>query len=204
MLDLIIFLNFGAKYQLTGFNMMSCMSFTFGKIYAGLFEYIFKTPTINPLKFPFVFINTDISATTINEVCYENRLIGLIAIPILYAYFIRKNVMKKSKNAELNFIVELCIITSILGIIINSCLGGICEAYSIDFKLILSIGAVLILLKWIEMNSENSEINKIFLVLCVATLLIMIPINLTTENNFLTNFGSNTTVFLNNIFEFWT
>lgn len=184
--------------------MISCMSFTFGKMYVGLLEYIFKTPIIHPLKFPFVFINTDISATTVNEVCYENRLIGLIAIPILYAYFIRKSVMKKSKSSELNFIIELCIITSVLAIIINSCLGGICEAYSIDFKLILSIGAVLILLKWLEINFQSKDINKIFLVLCISTILIMIPINLTTENNFLTNFGSNTTVFWNNIFEFWT
>lgn len=195
---------FGAKYQLTGFNMTSCMSITFGKIYAGILEYLFKTPTINPLRFPFVFINTDTALTSINEVCYENRLIGLIAIPILYAYFLRRNVMKKAENKELNFFVELCIISSLLGIIINSCLGGICEAYSIDFKLILAIGAVLILLKWIEVNNENEDINKIFLILCVITIVIMIPISLTTENNLLMNLGSDTTAFLKTVFEFWT
>ena len=195
---------FGAKYQLTGFNMISCMSITFGKIYAGLVEYIFKTPAINPLKFPFIFINTDVSHISINEICYENRLIGLIAIPILYAYFLKRNVMKKAKEPELNLFVEICIIISVFSIIINTCLGGICETYSIDFKLILAIGAVLILLKWIELNEKNEDINKIFILLCVATILIMLPISLTTEGNFLTNFASDTTVFFKNIFEFWS
>ncbi len=195
---------FGAKYQLTGFNMISCMSVTFGKIYAGLVEYFFKFPFINPLRFPFVFINTDVSHVSINEVCYENRLFGLIAIPILYSYFLKSNIMKKAKDPELNFFIEMGIITSIFSIIINTCLGGICEAYSIDFKLILSIGAILMLLKWIELDEFNEDKNSIFLILCVATIIIMLPISLTTERNFLVDFSSDTTAFLKNIFEFWS
>ena len=195
---------FGAKYQLTGFNMTSCMSITIGKIYAGLVEYLFKTPYINPLRFPFVFINTDMSHISINEICYENRLLGLIGIPILYAYFLKRSIMKKSNNQELNLFIELGIITSIFAIIINTCFGGICEAYSIDFKLILAIGAILILLKWIELNEKNNEINRVFFILCMITILILIPISLTTEENFLTKFASDTTAFLKNIFEFWS
>jgi hypothetical protein len=193
-------LEFGARYQLTGFNMNTCMSFTFGKIYAGLLEYIFKTPSINPLRFPFVFINTDISSVSVNELCYENRLIGLIAIPILWVYLFKKFIFKKTENKEFKKFIEVCIITGILSIIINSCLGGICEAYSVDFKLILAIGAVFLLLKWVE---KSKDINKIFCILAVATILIMIPISLTTENNFLVNLTSSTTVFFKNIFEFW-
>lgn len=196
-------LEFGAKYQLTGFNMTACMSFTFGKIYAGIVEYIFKTPTINPLRFPFVFINTDISHTSINEICYENRLIGLIAIPILYGYLLKRVILKKSENSELKGFINICLISSVLSIILNSCLGGICEAYSIDFKLILAIGAVILLLKALELNEKNEIIEKIFVILCITTILIMLPISLTTENNFLINFGSDTSVFFKNIFEFW-
>ena len=112
--------------------------------------------------------------------------------------------MKKSNNQELNLFIELGIITSIFAIIINTCFGGICEAYSIDFKLILAIGAILILLKWIELNEKNNEINRVFFILCMITILILIPISLTTEENFLTNFASDTTAFLKNIFEFWS
>ena len=191
---------FGAKYQLTGFNMITCMSVTFGKIYAGIVEYIFRTPSINPLKFPFVFINTDTYLTSINEVCYENRLFGLIAIPVLYGYFLKREIIK---NKELNLFINLCLITAFFSIIICSCFGGICEAYCIDAKLILSIGAVIILLKWLENKDKYDDINKIFLILCITTIILMVPIGLTTEKNFLTNMTSDLTVYLKNIFEFW-
>ena len=79
-------LEFGAKYQLTNFIMTSCMSITFGKIYAGLIEYIFKTISITPTKFPFILPNTNISLVSMNEICYEHNIIGLISIPILYIF----------------------------------------------------------------------------------------------------------------------
>jgi hypothetical protein len=111
-------LEFGARYQLTGFNMNYCMSITFGKVYAGLMEYIFRTPTINPLKFPFVFKNVDMSAASMNEICYENGLLGLIGIPILYIYLIKGNILKKKSNVELKNFVNISLIISILSIII--------------------------------------------------------------------------------------
>lgn len=196
-------LEFGAKYQLTGFNMQYCMMITFGKFLVGIFEYIFKLPIIRPFKFPFIFVNTDTALTTINEVCYENRLIGLAGIPIMYAYLMKSNFVEKTKNKELNSFLNCILITSFLSIILNTCFGGICEAYCIDFKLILSIGAVIILLKGINKSKEKKDANKIFLILCVLTLLIMTPISLTTESNFLVNLTNNTTVYLKNLFEFW-
>lgn len=195
---------FGAKYQLTGFNMTTCMSFTFGKAYAGIFEYIFRTPSINPLKFPFVFINNDTRLTAMNEICYENRLIGLIGIPILYGYFLKRRAIKKEDNKELKLIVDTIILTSISSLIISTCYGGICEAYSIDFKLILALGAIIILLKWIEKNNKKEDANLIFAILCITTIIIMIPISFTTEKEFLTNLASDVTVYLKCIFEFWS
>lgn len=196
-------LEFGAKYQLTSFNMIYCMSFTFGKIFAGIFEYIFRTPQINPLVFPFVFINTDTSLVSMNEVCYENRLVGLIAIPILFVYLFANNILKNEKNKELVNFIKIILITSFISIIFNSCLGGICEAYSIDFKLMLCIGAIILLLKLIENKKSDENINKLYLILCITTVLIMLPIGLTTESNFLLDLRSSCTVFLKNIFEFW-
>ena len=197
-------LEFGAKYQLTSFNMNYCMSITFGKIYAGLMEYIFKTPTVNPLQFPFIFTNNNISLISINETLYENRLIGLISIPILYIYLIKDNILKKANNKELKKFINISITTTILSIIIYTCFGGICETYSIDFKLILSISAVILSLKWVEQNKNNQDINNIFLLLCISTIIIMIPISLTTESNFLASNSRDLTIFFKNIFEFWT
>lgn len=191
---------FGAQYQLSGLNVTTTMGVTLGKIYAVVMEYLFRFPTVNPLKFPFVFPNTDTSFTAINEVCYENKLIGLMAVPLFWAYFL-KGVVKNDK--ELKWLINVILIVSILGMIAAGCTGGICEAYSIDFKLILSIGAVMVLLKWIESREDESR-NKIFLGICMATILLMIPLSLSTENGFLSNFGSDTSVYFKNIFEFWS
>ncbi len=195
-------LEFGAKYQLTSFNMIYCMKMSFGKIYAGIMEYIFRIPMINPLEFPFVFINTNTSLVSVNEVCYENRLIGLIAIPIMWIYIFSNNILKNEKDSELKVFIKICVIASVISIILNSFFGGIAEVYAIDFKLILSICAVILLLKLVDNNNEM--FNKLFLVICLATIFIMIPISFTTELNFLSNLRSDITVFLKNMFEFWS
>lgn len=192
---------FGAKYQLTGFNMQYCMGFTFGKVFAGIMEYLFKMPVIRPLTFPFIFPNTDVQLMAFNELCYENRLVGLLAIPIIYGYLLKKDVVK---NKELKNFINIGIIASFLSLVLNTCCGGICEVYSLDFKMILAIGAVIILLKWVDDKEKLNTNNKIFMILCVATILIMLPLSLTTESSLLSNLTSDTTVFLKNIFEFWT
>ena len=196
-------LEFGAKYQLTSFNMIYCMQFTFGKLFAGMLEYIFRIPTINPLEFPFILINTNTSIVTVNEICYENRLIGLIAIPIILIYVFTNNIFKREQNNEFKNFIKICIVTSIISILINSIAGGICEVYAIDFKLILCVCAILMLLKMIEKSKDEKMANKVFLILCITTILIMIPISFTTEVNFLTDLRRPITVFLKNVFEFW-
>ena len=190
---------FGARYQLTGFNMNYCMSFTLGKMFTGIFEYIFKLPEIRVLNFPFVFINNERELFRANELLYENRLYGLIAIPILWVLIFKKQILKSDKG--LNKVANIILITSLLSIIANTTFGGVCEVYAVDFKLVLSIISVVILLKLVE--NEKAQNNKLYFILCIITILLMIPISFTTENNFLTNYGIDFTVYLKNIFEFW-
>lgn len=194
-------LEFGAKYQLTSFNMISCMSITFGKVIGGILEYIFRGPIVNPLKFPFVFVNRETSLVSMNEVCYENRLVGLIGIAILGIYFFKNHILKEEK--ELKNVINIGIIVSILAMIISTCFGGICEAYSIDFKVILCIGAILLFLKVIENDEKNEIVSKGYLIACIITIIMMVGIGLTTEVDFLVNYTSSVTVFFKNIFEFW-
>lgn len=195
-------LEFGAIYQLTGLNLESCMLITFGKVYAGIVEYLFRVPTITPLQFPFVIANVDTSLTAINEICYENRLIGLAIIPIFWIYLLKGHILKDTDNKEFRILVNLIIVVSILALIVTTCFGGICEAYCVDFKLLLSIGATMLLLKWSEKDEDNAK-KKIAMLLCIVTIIIMFPLSLTTESNFLSNFASDLTVYLKNIFEFW-
>ena len=194
-------LEFGAKFQLTSFYMLSCMSITFGKIIGGILEYTFRAPVVNPLKFPFVFVNRDTSLVSMNEVCYENRLVGLIGIAILLIYLFKNYILKDEK--ELKYFINTGIIVSVLAMIIATAFGGICEAYAIDFKVILTLGAVILFLKAIDKENENEFIKRSFLILSIITILMMVGISLSAEVDFLTNYLNSVTVFFKNIFEFW-
>lgn len=198
-------LEFGAKYQLTASNMQYCMMFTFGKTIGGLVEYIFKLPTINLLKFPFVFMEQNATDIFMNEFCYEADLIGLIAIPILWVYLFAKNILKE-ENKDLKIFTKISLITAVIAIVLITTNGGICESYILDLKCILTINAVILLLKNTEQKEcgENKNIaNKVFVILCVSTILIMLPISISGASNWLEQMSSETTVFFKNIFEFW-
>ena len=66
----------------------------------------------------------------------------------------------------------------------------------------LVIGAIILLLKWIEKDEDKTK-HKIAIILCLATIIIMLPLSLTTESELLNNFASDVTVYLKNVFEFW-
>ena len=198
---------FGAKYQLTSFNMNYAMTPTFGKIIEGLGKYIFTLPVINIFEYPFVLANFDISNTALNELCYQNKLVGLIAFPIIWGFLLKselKKNMKSETDKNLLQLINLSLLTIILFIILNTVSAGICDAYSIEFKLIAVMFSTITLLKILE-NKENNHItNKIFLILCVSTLLLFIPLSITTESNLLINMDNKLNVYLKNLFEFWS
>ena len=45
--------------------------------------------------------------------------------------------------------------------------------------------------------------NKILLITCIITIVMMIPISFSTEERFLENCKNKNTVMLKNLFEFW-
>ena len=185
-------LEFGARYQLTSFDMNYCMSFTFGKIYQGLLLYIFKLPIIDPFHIPFVYLSSNTSLVNMNEICYENKLIGLIAIPILWIFLFKKYIYNDNSSKNLKIFTNINIITCIISIIITTCMAGITENYSVGFKLILCINAILLLLKFVENKNNSNEVNKLFLILCIVSIFIMLPITFGEQYSILTN-----------TFEFW-
>ena len=109
--------------------------------------------------------------------------------------------MKDEK--ELKYFINTGIIVSVLAMIIATAFGGICEAYAIDFKVILTLGAVILFLKAIDKENENEFIKRSFLILSIITILMMVGISLSAEVDFLTNYLNSVTVFFKNIFEFW-
>lgn len=198
---------FGAKYQLTSSNMNYAMTPTFGKIIEGIGKYIFTLPVINIFKFPFVFPSYEISQTALNEFCYQSKLVGLIAIPVVWGILLKgelKNTVKTQEDRNLLYLINMAIITVILFIVLNTVSAGICDAYSVEFKLIAVMFGIIILLKILENRESNDIINKIFLIVCIATLLLFIPLSMTTELNLLSDMSNKLTIYLKNFFEFWS
>ena len=198
---------FGAKYQLTSYNMIYAMTPTLGKIIEGIGKYIFTLPIINIFDFPFVVPNFNSTNTALNELCYQNKIVGLAAIPIVWVILLigeLKNNIKTKEDKELKNLINISLITVLLFIILNTVSAGICDAYSVEFKIIAVLVCTIIWLMILE-NKENKNIlNKIFLIVCIATLLLFIPLSLTTESNLLLDMKNETTVYLKNFFEFWT
>lgn len=197
---------FGAKYQLTSYNMIYAMTPTLGKIIEGIGKYIFTLPIINIFDFPFVVPNFNSTNTALNELCYQNKIVGLAAIPIVWVILLigeLKNNIKTKEDKELKNLINISLITVLLFIILNTVSAGICDAYSIEFKIIAVLVCTIIWLKILENKENDNILNKIFLIVCIATLLLFIPLSLTTESNLLLDMNNETTVHLKNFFEFW-
>lgn len=194
-------LEFGAKYQLTAFNISTYMGISFSKCLIALAEYIFQSPEINLFEFPFITKKPELGELELNQFHYDNLLIGVAFIALFWIFLFKKYIYKDSK--KLKWFVNISLITSIVLMCINNCMGGTIEAYSIDFKCILAIGATILLLKLVSMKKSSPEIKTLFIVISLLTLIIMIPLNLTAELEWFVEPHNQLTIFFKNIFEFW-
>lgn len=193
---------FGARYQLTAFNMTSYMAISFSRALIGIVLYTFKAPTIQPFTFPYIYMGIEGTSTGMNEFYYENRTIGLAFIALLWVFLYKKQICKESK--ELKWIVNISLVSALALMAINAGVAGVVEQYTIDFKCILALIAIILLLRLVSIKNNSTEINKLFLILCIVTLITMIPLNLTSEDDWLLSTSKPLTIFLKNSFEFWT
>lgn len=192
---------FGAKYQLSLGDVRVDMRITFGKILEGFFLYLGKMPLINPLQFPFVSLMPNYDFWEMNEKCLTQPLIGLVYIPILFVYLFAKEILKNPKEKEFKHFIWLVLFLTVVLIILNTCYGGIIEEYTIDFKLMLAVGAVLLILKVMEQKQGKGWVKKAFYIVCLATILIMLPIGLFANCR---DWGKQPiSIFVENTFEFW-
>lgn len=194
---------FGAKYNLTIYDMNILMSFSLPKLIKGFVIYLVKMPTINIVSFPFITI-TDLEeiSTSLGAITFEYGNLGLFAIPIFYALFMKNKFINNinSKENELNNILNITIISTIIIIIINITFAGMCEQYAIQYKIILVIFSILILLKGLEIKKIS---NFVLLILCITSIVITLPISLNTLNRFLQGNVTNLIIYLENMFQFW-
>ena len=209
-------LEFGAKYQLTNYNMDIWMNFSFGKILLGFIKYLFNLPIFDPLVFPFITTKTKATMIGLNEYTYQNHIIGLIYTPILWILLFKNNILKNPKKEKFDFknidsnyklLLNTSLIIGLLLITLTTCMGGISENYIIDYKLVLCLIASVLWFKYLENKPNTKEYvttkNKLFIIICTISLILFIPISYNSEVNYLTNTNLNFTNYLTHTFEFW-
>ena len=209
-------LEFGAKYQLTNYNMDIWMNFSFGKILLGFIKYLFNLPIFDPLAFPFITTKTKATMIGLNEYTYQNHIIGLIYTPILWILLFKNNILKNPKKEKFDFknidsnyklLLNTSLIIGLLLITLTTCMGGISENYIIDYKLVLCLIASVLWFKYLENKPNTKEYvttkNKLFIIICTISLILFIPISYNSEVNYLSNTNLNFTNYLTHTFEFW-
>lgn len=195
---------FGAKYQLTVYDMSCLMNVSIPKIIKGYMKYLVTFPSIQLETFPFIQmydVNTVVSPT-LGALTFETPVIGVFAIPIMWGIFWKKKILdlKDKKEKELNILIKIVIIISALIILENTIFAGIAEKYALQYKLILVIINCVLLLKGVEKKKIS---NTLFIVLCISTILLMLPISLHVPENWALDNTIPIIVEMKNLFEFW-
>ena len=201
-------LEFGAKYQLTSYNMNTLMSFSFGKILFGLSKYLFTMPVFDLVRFPFFAIQSGIYMGGLNELVYQNHIVGICFIPMIWIILFSKTILSKgSNNKQYKALLYSALIIGVLLIILTTCMGGISENYIIDYKLILCLFVSVMWFRLMVQDYKEKSIQKIivrlFIAICLITIIMYLPISFTSEANYLQNQNLHLTNALTHIFEFW-
>jgi hypothetical protein len=175
---------FGAKYQLTGFYVLTYMVFSWQRIFRGMKYCIFELPTLNLKRFPYIFMNLGNDNDMYDEFLYENYFVGLISFPVIILAIICI-LDRKTKNKELSLIKRcffITLITYLLSIILNMICAGVSETYSLDVKWTLLFASVVYILKYVNLNHDSKVIKTIFILACILNIIIIIPISYSGES----------------------
>ena len=191
---------FGAKYQLTVFDMQNLTYFSPIKLLKGFCQYLFTMPNLNFDKVPFYFVqNYGYINYDFNVITYDAIVLGIFTVPIAWIYWLYRPIQRQVKlPKEFRKTMGVFVISCFTILILNS-RNGVTDVYVTDVKLGLYTVAILLYFKLLE-TTTNPLVQKMFWILCTASILLTIPFNLTLGHE---NIDSNVGVYLKNIFEFW-
>lgn len=197
---------FGNQYQ-TGANIQMFNYFSIMKIIKGLEAYFFTLPSIDIGIFPFITLERGVSPVGLNTYSIVDVCVGLIAVPAIWIIFFKNRLLELNMdNCELtrqrlSIVINIGILVAILQIIACTTLASINEEYLIDVRGVIL--TMVIMLCGYAKDKSNIYV-RVFLILCIATIIIMLPISLDSGHmQALRNFNE-LNIRWKNLFEFWT
>lgn len=196
---------FGIKYQLTALDRENLVYISPIKIISGLTEYLFKLPNIRYDLFPFIEVppNTSVISNNYNIRLYDWSILGIMVLPLSWI-FLMYPYLKKKLNLSKSFLrmTRMLIITVIMILLSNIVGGGVAQVYITDVRIMFYMLCIIIYFKIFE-KFKITILEKVFLIICIISLLIIIPVDLSSERNYFSNIDTHMEVSLKNLVEFW-
>ena len=162
-------------------------------ILKGILETIFIPPSIEVLRFPFSRINVIDNQYSEDEFYYNHNLLGIISFPVIY-FLLIKHFLKYTNNQNIKTLqfINKTILLSFILLIFNILMNGISEIFTIETKYLLILSSIIFSLKYIEDNNleyeKRNNFNTIFFILALINLYIVIPISISTDEQYLYNY----------------
>lgn len=174
---------FGARYQLTGFNLYNYMHFSFSKTLRGLKAYLFQLPKIDIYHFPYIFMIINPNNSLYSEFLYEWYILGLASFPVfIYSFFLT---FKKEKDLVLKNMKKMMFMVYsifLMIVILNCSVAGVSETYSLEFKSLLMFISVIFLLRYYELNKNIKYKRYMIIGVFLLNILLILPISFCGED----------------------
>ncbi len=180
---------FGAKYNLTEINMIEYMGFSWSKLLRGFKFYLFKLPCIDITRFPYIFMNLYSDNDIHSEILYENRYVGMIIFPIIVLGLILNLTVGKNHKElkEIITVQRVLYIIFLILVVINTTFAGVSETYSLDIKYLLVFSSVILFLKYISVQPNNTILKFTIILVCIINIAIILPISYSGEGQIFLN-----------------
>lgn len=169
--------DFGSNYNITS-NDITRRGFVFGRIGLGLYTLLFQLPNYKAV-FPFLISNS-FATNYMGMTVYECIFGGVFVTNVLLLLSLVVRWFKEKIPKELYVICIMTIIMTLIITILDVEVGGILTRYILDFKWLLCISTLIIILSVLNIKRFD-KIKKIFIEIC----LILIVLSLIYEFTYL-------------------
>lgn len=201
---------FGYQYQI-GANIQMFNYFSLLKIFKSMVTYLFNAPIVDTGKFPFIVMTFGTTGTGMNTYSVVDKSVGLFFVPILYILCFKREIFQRistrqENTKEISLTIDIIVGIAALNLFISSITSAVYDEYLIDVRGILILASIVLYCVYMKEGCGGVH-PKIFIILCVMTILIMLPLSLNFWSggaDLMLETFNKPNVWLKNLFEFWT